>query len=79
MKRLTRDEFKALVTDKIPVAKLPDGSDVELSVDQAVRWFEQAESFSRLSFVLDLDRWVFIGEEKDNHNSAELYCVGGRQ
>ena len=78
MKRLTRDEFEALVTRKAPVAGLPDGSDVELTVNQAIQWFEQVESFSRPSLVLELDRWVFLGET-DEHERERIYQVGGRQ
>lgn len=79
MNKLTRDEFEALVTRARPVATLPDGSNIELTICQALRWFDTVESFSRPSFVLDLDHWVHLGEELENHNHKELYQVGGRE
>jgi hypothetical protein len=78
MKKLTRDEFEALVTNKTPVAELPDGSDIELTMNQAIAWFEQVDSYPRPSFVLESGRWVFLGEEPNNFTHSEgLYQIGG--
>jgi hypothetical protein len=78
MKKLTRDEFEALVTNKIPVAELPDGSDIELTMNQAIAWFVQADSYPRPSFVLEAHRWVFLGEKPDDFKRSDgLYQIGG--
>jgi hypothetical protein len=78
MNKLTRDEFEALVTAKIPVAELPDGSDIELTLNQAILWFEQADSYPGPSFVIETDRWVFIGEKNDKFKNM-LHQVGGAE
>lgn len=78
MKRLTRDEFKALVTRKTPVAGLQDGSSIELTVGQAMKWFDQSECFSKRSLFLSVGNWVFLGEKNDSESTG-LYQVGGRQ
>lgn len=78
MKKLTHDEFEALVTTKIPVAELPDGSDIELTWNQAIAWFVQADSYPRPSFVLESGRWVFLGEEPNNFTHSDGLCqIGG--
>ena len=66
MNKLTRDEFEALVTAKIPVAELPDGSDIELTLNQAIAWFEQANSYPRPSFVLEAHKWIWLGEKEES-------------
>ncbi len=78
MNRLARAEFKALVTKKTPVAELPDKSHIELTVGKAMNWFDQAETFSRPSFIMELDSFVCLGETK-KHGTTTLSQVGGRQ
>lgn len=80
MKTLTRDEFESLVTTKTPVAELPDGSDIELTMNQAIAWFEQALTYSKPSFALNVGRWVFLGEKQDNFRHTKgLHQIGGTQ
>lgn len=76
MKTLTRDEFESLVTTKTPVAELPDGSEIDLTINQAIAWFELASSYQRPSFVLETDRWIFLGEKLGSRKDG-LYYVGG--
>ena len=77
MKILTRDEFESLVTTKTPVAELPDGSDIELTLNQAIAWFEQASSYSKPSLVQETDRWVFLGSKDSLF--ALIHQIGGAQ
>lgn len=80
MKTLTRDEFESLVTTKTPVAELPDGSDIELTSEQAMKWFEQASSWTNPSFALEVGRWVFLGEHSETLVKTNmLHQIGGTQ
>ena len=80
MKTLTRDEFESLVTTKTPVAELPDGSDIELTLNQAIAWFELASSYSKPSFVLEVERWVFLGDDAADHPHGSVHHqIGGTQ
>ena len=80
MKTLTRDEFESLVKTKTPVAELPDGSDIELTSKQAMKWFEQASSCPNPSFILEVGRWVFLGERSETLVKTNmLHQIGGTQ
>lgn len=80
MKTLTRDEFESLVTAKTPVAELPDGSEIDLTITQALAWFEQVSLYSKPSFALNVGRWVFLGEKPDDFKHHEgLYQIKGTQ
>lgn len=74
MKTLTRDEFESLVTAKTPVAELPDGSEIDLTINQAMAWFELASSYSQPSFALNAGRWVFLGEKPGDFKHHEGLC-----
>ena len=84
MKTLTRDEFESLVTTKIPVAEFPDGSDIELTVEQAMRWFDLVSTYRLPSFVIEQHKWVFLGEDPGeyvyirNHEDS-FHQIGGAQ
>lgn len=78
MNKLTRKEFEALVTRNTPVVELPDKSHIELTAAQAIKWFDQAETFSRPSFIMDLDNFVCLGETK-KCGTKSLLQVGGRE
>lgn len=78
MKTLTREEFESLVKTKTPVTELPDGSDIELTSNQAIAWFEKASSYSEPSFVLEVGRWVFLGERSETAKETNmLHQIGG--
>ena len=80
MKTLTRDEFESLVTTKTPVAELPDGSDVDLTHNQAMSWFDMVASRQEPSFVLEVGRWVFLGERSETAKETNMLCrIGGQQ
>lgn len=78
MKTLTRDEFESLVTTKTPVAELPDGSEIDLTITQALGWFDLVSTYSEPSFALNVGRWVFLGEKPDDFKHHEgLYRIEG--
>ena len=81
MKILTRAEFESLVTTKTPVAELPDGSDIDLTVEQAMRWYDMFEDKNDPMFVIETDKSVFLGENENGweaHRKA-LRQIGGTQ
>lgn len=81
MKILTRDEFESLVTTKTPVAELPDGSDIDLTVEQAMRWYDQFADCAEPSFIIETNASVFLGEREygwEAHRKA-LRQIGGTQ
>ena len=81
MKILTRDEFESLVTTKTPVAELPDGSDIELTVEQAMRWHDMFEDKNDPMFIIETDKSAFLGEKENGweaHRKA-LRQIGGAQ
>lgn len=81
MKTLTRDEFESLVTTKTPVAELPDCSDIDLTINQAMSWFDLVSSYEAPSFVVVTGNWVFLGEKEDEWQKRAdcLYQIGGTQ
>ena len=76
MKTLTRDEFESLVTAKTPVAELPDGSEIDLTINQAMWWFEQASSYPKPSLVLEAHKYVFLGEKVESLTGL-THQIGG--
>ena len=80
MKILTRDEFESLVTAKTPVAELPDGSEIDLATNQAIAWFEMVSHYKSPSYILEIDRWVFVGQVPNKLKRTDgLYQIGGNQ
>ena len=81
MKTLTREEFESLVTTKTPVAELPDCSDIDLTINQAMSWFDLVSSYEAPSFVVVTGNWVFLGEKETEWNKCadNLYQIGGTQ
>jgi len=78
MKTLTRDEFESLVTTKTPVAVLPDGSEIDLTINQAMSWFDQASSYQKPSLALEANKYVFLGE-KEASLIGLSHKIGGTQ
>lgn len=81
MKTLTRAEFESLVTTKTPVAELPDCSDIDLTVEQAMRWYDMFEDKNDPMFIIETDKSVFLGENENGweaHRKA-LRQIGGTQ
>lgn len=81
MKILTRDEFESLVTTKTPVAELPDGSYIDLTVEQAMKWHDMFGDKNDPAFIIETDNFVFLGEKEngwDVHRKA-LRQIGGAQ
>lgn len=79
MKTLTRDEFESLVTTKTPAAELPDGSDIELTVEQAMRWHDMFEDKDDPMFIIETDKSVFLGEKENRWDAYRkaLRQIGG--
>ncbi len=81
MKTLTRAEFESLVTTKTPVAELPDRSEIDLTVEQAMRWYDQFADCTEPSFIIETNASVFLGENENGweaHRKA-LRQIGGTQ
>lgn len=80
MKTLTREEFESLVTTKTPVAELPNGSEIDLTINQAMWWFEQASSYPQPSYAIETGRWVFLGQvPSDLKRTDGIHQIGGTQ
>ena len=79
MKTLTRAEFESLVTTKTPVAELPNGSEIDLTINQAMWWFDLVSRYTSPSFVVVTGNWVFLGEKEDEWQKRAdcLYQIGG--
>ena len=78
MKTLTRDEFESLVTTKTPVAELPDGSEIDLTINQAMAWFDLVSTYRLPSLVLEAHEYVFLGE-REGSSIGLTHQIGGTQ
>jgi hypothetical protein len=81
MKTLTRDEFIDLLATKPPSAELADGSDIELTVEQAMRWHDMFEDKNDPMFIIETNKSVFLGEKENGWEAYRkaLRQIGGTQ
>ena len=79
MKTITRAEFESLVTTKTPVAELPDGSNIDLTVEQAMKWHDMFEDKNDPAFIIETNAYVFLGENECGWEAhrKDLRQIGG--
>jgi hypothetical protein len=81
MKTITRDELIDLLAAKPPSAELADGSSIEISMNQAIDWFNDKKKRSAEGWVWERAHYTVIGVEHDLEDNLALtiHQIGGTQ
>lgn len=78
MKTLTRDEFIDLLATKPPSAELSDGSSIEISMNQAIVWFNDKTKRSAEGWVWEQNHYTTIGILPEEMTGlAYIHQIGG--
>ncbi len=79
MKTLTRDEFIDLISKKLPSAELADGSSIEISMNQAIDWYNEKERRSAEGWVWERHYYTVIGVDSrlEDNLAFTIHRIGG--
>lgn len=77
MKVLKKHEFEDLIETRQVVVESVGGSEIELTTNQAMQWYER--TVPSKGFALVYRQSVFIGEKEAQDDHYDYYQIGGTQ